>query len=193
MPRPRRVVPNSPEAVFDPVHLRQLRRLLDSTAATLIPAFADATARFAALQRETAAAAAKRRNTAKIHAKGMKKLERLIGSLLTELTAARLLTTAAVEAGYILVPPRSGTFGQLGTIAQAERDFEMLRNAATIVAARAGEWRRRPEADSRRKRGRKVGDRQQLADWVAERLNRAGPTCHQGEERCARAYAQRPL
>lgn len=164
---------NSPEKVFT-ADLPFLRRLLGTSADNLIPLFADAAVKYKTLERETIAPAAMRR-TARAHVMVAKNLERPIGKLLSALDSATGLVAEAKRLGYVH-DRTSGTIGQLNAPLRLRQRLDALRDAAALVKEWAEEWRQRaePEARIQLTRGRKIGDRQEFANWIAFRLHCAG-------------------
>lgn len=173
MPSRRRHSRTDPEQVFGPVNLRRLRSVLGSASERLIPAFADAAVNFSRVQHETTAAAARRQKGASFHASFMKRLDRKIQELVEMLAVLNASLTDASDSDYVPLSAPSGTFRQLAD-AVAIQKLHALRKTATAVQPAVRNLRQRAEADARRKRGRKVGDRHHLASYVAERLHDAG-------------------
>jgi hypothetical protein len=171
VPRPVRVRKISPEQAFG-LDLPHLRRLLGPAAERLIPVFTDAAVRYRSLERETVDPATTRQ-TARAHVTVAKNLQGPVEKLLRAVPAAQKLVAEAERLGYVHAP---GPIGQLYSAVELEHSLGALRDAAAAVQGWAEEWQRRadPEARIKLTPGRKIGDRQTFADWIAFRLHHAG-------------------
>ena len=100
--------------------------------------------------------------------KGMKRLSKGVDALIA------MVPEAYAHAYLPGSDARSGTLGRLGVEAAMQGKLNRIQEAARRVTPDLHAWRLATQWDMRRKRGRKIGDRRFLNEWVVIQLAGAG-------------------
>jgi hypothetical protein len=162
------------DRVFTGVRQTELRDLLGDSSARLLPRLAQAAAKYQESERETHTQAERRQEIAKSHIAVLNGTQKDIGHLLVRLDAVSALIPDASKHGYLPGTATSGSLGGLAVEVATKVKLDAIREAVQIASAAVDEWREIARLDMRRKRGRKVGSRWVLAEWIALQLAREG-------------------
>jgi hypothetical protein len=157
--------------VFTGEQQADLRRLLGaSSAGHLLPKLAEAAERYQRTERETIEQAERRRAIARKHVATLARVLGDIDRLQKGLDAATALIPEASEQQYLNWIRTVEPLGGIDTAAAIGKRMDSVQDAVRIARPVFGAWRKRAGDDMRRRRGRKVGDRHWLNQWIVIRL-----------------------
>jgi hypothetical protein len=141
----------------------------------LRPALAQAMTAFGPTDVQHREALQRRRNAARIHRSHAKRLSAVARQLDSVLNATRALIDEALELEYL---PERGLDVSLPSVelttAPPHQAFSRLRLAATLLGLYAERWAEGAQFDLSGPRGRQLGVRLYLGQWLATRLRKVG-------------------
>ena len=163
------------DRIFTGSQQTQLEDLVGTPVARrLLPRLADAAASYRRSESDTRSGADRSRQTARSQLSEVEEAEEEIARVLERLDRMAPLVPAAFMEGYLPNVPLRGLLGQLDAPAATLGQMDTIREVLRPYLKTVRTWRERALADTRRKRGRKVGDRPILNEWIVRALRREG-------------------
>jgi hypothetical protein len=160
---------------FKREHQLRLKELVgDAAAKKLAPRLVQTATIYRRSERETNSEAARRSTIGKSHVTAADSALKIMERLPTPIDALTRLLPQASMNGYLPGSLLSTTLGRLTTAAAMKQKLDAVHEAILTLSADVTSWRDAARRDMRRKRGRKIGDRRILNEWVVIQLAGVG-------------------